>query len=257
VHEFAQQALQLTEGSPDASLHALAHAMVGMSHFARGKFWVARVELEIALSLSRAESGTSTFLAADHNLAITSLWLALTLLMLGLREPAAERATTGLDAARRLDNPHTLAHALALYCRYLSITGDMPALHAASEELALLAAEHRFPFYAATGDTYRGWVLAEHDIPRGLRMMRDATDALAALGATSIRPWFRGRMAVLATAQGEVGVGIDLLDEALAEIDRSGQRWCEGELQRLRAGLRQEASRSADGNAGFELGYLG
>jgi class 3 adenylate cyclase len=257
VHEFAQQALQLTQGSGDAGLYAVAHAMAGMSHFARGRFWVARVELEIALSLSGGTSGTKTFLEEDHNVAITSLWLAMTLLMLGLRASAAERATTGLDAARRLDNPHTLAHALALYCRYLAITRDMPALHAAAEDLALLAAEHRFPFYAAAGDIYRGWVLAGHDIPRGFRMMRDATDALAALGATALRPWFRSRMAMLAAAQGEVGVGIDLLDEALAEIDRSGQRWCQGELQRMRVELRARVAHSADGNAGFELGYLG
>ena len=39
----------------------------------------------------------------------------------------------------------------------------------AAEDLALLAAEHRFPFYAAAADIYRGWVLAEHEIPRGLR----------------------------------------------------------------------------------------
>ena len=45
AHDLAQQALQLVQGSHDAGLSAVAHAMAGMSHFARGRFWVARVEL--------------------------------------------------------------------------------------------------------------------------------------------------------------------------------------------------------------------
>jgi class 3 adenylate cyclase len=240
MHDLAQQALQLTQGSSNTGLSAVAHAMAGMSHFARGRFWVARVELEIALSLNGTARGESTFLAPDHTLAITSLWLAMTLLQLGLADAAADRAATGLAAARRLDNPHTLAHALALHCRYLSITGDVRALHRAAEDLAVLAAEHRFPFYAAAADIYRGWVLAERDIARGLQMMRDGTDAFVALGATGLRPWFLGRMAMISAALGDVGAGIDLLDQALAEISRSGHRWCQSELWRLKAKLRAQ-----------------
>ena len=44
-------------------------------------------------------------------------------------------------------------------------------------------------------------------------------------------------MAILSSAIGEVRAGIDLLDEALEEIDRTGQRWCRAELQRFKAEL--------------------
>lgn len=252
MHDLAQQALQLTQGGGDAGLSAVAHAMAGMSNFARGRFWVARVELEIALSLSGAAGRTSTFVAAEHNIAIASLWLAMTLLLLELPAAAAERATAGLATARGLDNPHTLAHALALYCRYLSIAGDVRALRRAAEDLAVLAAEHRFPFYAAAADIYRGWVLAERDTLRGLRLLRDGTDAFVALGATGLRPWFLGRTALLSAAIGEVRAGIELLDEALAEIERSGHRWCQGELWRLKIELRARASCREDDNAGLD-----
>jgi len=73
MHDLAQQALQLTQGGGDAGLSAVAHAMAGMSNFARGRFWVARVELEIALSLSGAAGRTSTFVAAEHNIAETKM----------------------------------------------------------------------------------------------------------------------------------------------------------------------------------------
>jgi class 3 adenylate cyclase len=237
VHGLAQQALRLTATGGDAGLSAVAHGMAGMSHFARGKFSVARVELETALSLSSSPSCGNTFLAADHNRAIASLWLAMTLHLLGYATEAPQHRAAGLAAAQRLGNPHTLAHALALHCRYLSIVGDIRALRQAAEDLAFLAAEHRFPFYAAAADIYRGWVLAERETRRGLQMMRDGTEAFVALGATALRPWFLGRMAILAAAIGDVGEGIDLLDQALEEVDRSGQRWCKAELRRFKAKL--------------------
>jgi class 3 adenylate cyclase len=240
AHDLAVQALELTESGGELGLRAVAYAMAGMSHFARGEFIVARAQLETALSLSGTAGCTSTFVAPDHNLAIASLWLAMTLLMLGDPEKAARYATAGLAAARRLENPHTLAHALALHCRYLSIVGDIPALHEAAESLAVLAAEHRFPFYAAAADIYRGWVLAEHDVARGQQMLRDGTEAFVALGATALRPWFLGKTALLSAALGHPNEGIDLLDEALKEIDESGQRWCQAELQHFKLKLQAQ-----------------
>lgn len=237
VHTLALQALNLVEGSDDAGLAAVAHAMAGMSHFARGDFASARGALETALSLSGAASGTNTFMAADHNIAIASLWLAMTLFLLDRPIDAAQFATAGMMAARRLDNPHTLAHALALQCRYLSLVGDTTALRGAAEELALLAAEHGFPFYAAAADIYRGWVLADYDVARGLRMLRDGTDAFGALGARALRPWFLARMAMLSSSAGDTSEGVDLIDEALQEIEQTGQRWCQATLERFKAEL--------------------
>jgi hypothetical protein len=46
---------------------------------------------------------------------------------------------------------------------------------------------------------------------------------------------------MISAALGDVGAGIDLLDQALAEISRSGHRWCLSELWRLKAELRAQA----------------
>jgi class 3 adenylate cyclase len=254
AHELALEALRLTDGNDDSGPRAVAHAMAGMSHFARGEFPAARTQLEMALLLSISDKAATTFLTPAHNVAIASLWLAMTMLMLGSPDEAARHAAAGLAAARRLDNPHTLAHALALHCRYLTILGDVANLREAAEDLALLAAEHRFPFYAAAADIYRGWVLADDDIPRGLAMLRDGTDAFVALGATALRPWFLGRMALLSAALDEVRDGIELIDEALADIEQSGQRWCRPALQRFRGELQAQRLRGAGGNADFDRG---
>jgi class 3 adenylate cyclase/predicted ATPase len=238
AHELALEALALTRDASNAGLRPVAHAMAGMSHFARGELASARFDLETALSLSGGEGRGNTFVGADHNVAIASLWLAMTLFQLGECAAAARHATAGLAAAHRLDNPHTLAHALALYCRYLSMRADIAALGEAADALALLAAEHRFPFYAAAGGIYRGWVLGERDPVAGLAAMRHATQGFVSLGATALTPWFAGRMAGLMAEAGDARGALELLHEALEKVERSGQRWCRPELQAIERALR-------------------
>jgi class 3 adenylate cyclase/predicted ATPase len=250
VHDLARQALQLTEDKEDAGLRAVAHAMAGMSHFARGEFPAARTQLEMALLLSVSDKATNTFLTPAHNAAIASLWLAMTVLVLGWPDESASHANAGLAIARRLQNPHTLAHALALHCRYVAMAQDVRALRSTATELAALAAEHGFPFYVAVAEVYRGWVLAEEDVRHGLRTMSQSLDAFCALGATALRPWFWGRMASLSAAAGDARAAVELLDGALEQIDRSGQRWCEAELKQAKAELQAGLCHRIGGGAG-------
>jgi class 3 adenylate cyclase/predicted ATPase len=239
AHGLALETLQLTEGSGDAALRSMAHSMLGMSLFSRGELATAHPHLQTALSLDQPNSRSHTFLAPSHNVAIASLWLALTLLLLGYPEQAALHAGAGVRAARALSNPHSLAHALALACRYHSILGATAALHQATEELAALAAEHRFPFYAAAGQIYRGWVLsAGPDVARGIEVLREGMATFMDLGSVALRPYFSARIAVLsAAAAASARDGIGLLDEAQEQVDQSGQRWCEAELHRSRGVL--------------------
>jgi predicted ATPase len=216
----------------------MAHSMLGMSLFSRGELGPALPHLRTVLSLDQPDSRSHTFLSPGHNFAIASLWLAFTLGLLGYPEQASRHADAGLRAARELSNPHTLAHALALACRYHSVLGEIAALHQATEELAALAAEHRFPFYAAAAQIYRGWVLsAGPDVARGIEVLREGMATFMDLGSMALRPYFSARIAVLSVAAGSVGDGIDLLDKALEQVDQSGQRWCEAEIHRSKGEL--------------------
>ena len=237
AHGLALQTLQLTEGSEDAALRSMAHSMLGMSLFSRGELGPALAHLRTALSLHQADRGSHTFLSPGHNFAIASLWLALTLLLLGHPEQASLHVAAGLRAAGELSNPHTLAHALALACRYYSALGETGALHQATEELAALAAEHRFPFYVAAAQIYRGWVLSAHDAAHGIETLREGIAAFMDLGSIALRPYFCARIAVLSAASALAPDALGLLDEAQEQVDQSGQRWCEAEVHRSRGEL--------------------
>jgi class 3 adenylate cyclase len=219
AHDLATETLQLAEGTEDPALLSMAHSMLGMSLFSRGEFVTALQHLWAAFSLQQAERRPHTFLSPGYNFAVASMWLGLTLLLLGHPEQASLRIGAGLRAARELSNPHTLAHALALACRYHLTLGDTTALHEATEELAALAIEHRFPFYVAVASIYRGWVFARaHDACRGIEIMRAGVAAFVDLGATALRPYFWAKIAGLFLSAGSARDSLDLLDEALEQV---------------------------------------
>src|SRR5260370_14843208 len=102
--------------------------------------------------------------------------------------------------------------------------GETEARHGGGEEVAAGAAEHEFPFYSAAATIYRGWVLGSQDVARGIELLRAGMAAFVALGATALRPYICARIAVLSAAAGSAPDCLDLLDEALEQVDQTCQR---------------------------------
>jgi len=119
-----------------------------------------------------------------------------------------------------------------------------------------LSSEQGFAFWVAWGTILQGWALAEQGQgEEGIAQMRQGLAAWQAMEAEFARPYF---LALLAETSGKVGqaeAGLAVLAEALATVDKTGERWCEAELYRLKGELslqsRQvEASPAGQGKSG-------
>src|SRR5439155_20932014 len=97
--------------------------------------------------------------------------------------------------------------------------------------------EQGISFFLAWGNMLQGWVLvAEGQTERGLALIRYGLASRAA-GA---RLWQSYWLAVAAEVCGEAGridEALDLLAEALAYVNQSGERFHEPELYRLKGEL--------------------
>src|SRR6202022_1820533 len=91
----------------------------------------------------------------------------------------------------------------------------------------------QFSFLCGGGAVFRGWVVSgAHDVARGIEILREGMAAFLDLGAAALRPYHWAKIAVLSATAGSARYGLDLLDEALEQVDHSGHRWCEAELYR-------------------------
>src|SRR5262249_9104583 len=101
-----------------------------------------------------------------------------------------------------------------------------------------LSTEQGFVLVVANGTIHRGWALAEQGQgEEGIAQICQGMEACRATGAESLRPSF---LAQLAEAYGKVGQpeeGLTALAEALAIVDKTGERLYEAELYRLKGAL--------------------
>ena len=83
-----------------------------------------------------------------------------------------------------------------------------------------------------------GWAQAEAgNIDEGLARMRDGVAAIRALGSEEFRTYFLGLLAETLANAGQSGPALDVVAEALAAVERTGERFYAAELHRLRGEL--------------------
>jgi predicted ATPase len=123
------------------------------------------------------------------------------------------------------------------------------------EALISLAKEQGFPYQMVFGAIHRGWALAHQgQAQEGIEQITQGSLAYRATGAELDRPYF---LALLAEAHGTMGqpeAGLTTLAEALTVVDKTGERWYEAEIYRLKGALllQQNANNQAEAENCFQ-----
>jgi predicted ATPase len=201
-----------------------------------GEFHSARERLERVLSIYVPEEHhLLTSIAAFDMRAAALTYLALTLLILGYPEQARQRSEEALIWSRSLRHPHTLAFSLN-YAAFFHLLGRIgPPAEKGLDELSSLAAEQRFPVWLAGADVMRGYLLAARgEAALGLPLARRGLAERQATGSSWHETYFLGLLATAAQEAHESAEALSLLETALEMANRTGERWFEAELYRLR-----------------------
>jgi predicted ATPase len=101
-----------------------------------------------------------------------------------------------------------------------------------------LSTEQGFPLFRAAGLVVRGWASAASGRPEeGVAEIRRGMAEYAATGAAMWSPYFFGLLAEALGQSGQPAAGLEAVNDALAQVERSGARWIEAELGRIRGDL--------------------
>jgi TOMM system kinase/cyclase fusion protein len=238
--ELGEQCLQIAQRVQDAALLLEAHYALGISWFLLGNFTLAGTHLEQTIALyDPAQHHRLAYRYGGIDPGVGGFGVsALALWLRGYPMQARAQSTRALDLARQLVHPFSLARTLHYDTLVCQLRRDIPAVHAQADAAITVATAQSFALARATGLIMRGWAIAvqEHS-PEGLVQIRQGLDMYRAIGAAYQRPHY---LTLLAEASGLLGQpenGLAALDEALALMEQTGERYYEAELHRQRGEL--------------------
>jgi len=163
---------------------------------------------------------------------VPALWL------LGLPDQAIHMAQAYVEEARATDHPVSLCWALYAACPIALAAGDLPAADRFAVMLLEHSTRHAPGFLPALARGLRGELLVKRgDAVSGVQCLHAALGELRAHGFVLRRPALLGALAEGLAAAGQVAESLLTIDEALAQCERSEERWNIAELLRLKGQL--------------------
>jgi predicted ATPase len=253
AHGFGRRLLALAERTHDPGLLIQAHHALWATLFARGELAAARDHAARAVGLYDPDRHAS--LAAvygNHDPAVCALGHgAWALELSGEPEQASRQSEDAVALARALGHPFSEAHALLYGARLHQFRGDWRTTRDRAGAAAVLARAQGFVQLQAWAAMTGGWALAEAgEIEEGLATMRDGLASIRALGSEEFKTYFLGLLAGTLASAGQPSAALDVVAEALAAVERSGERFYAAELHRLRGELLLAAGHDGAGVAG-------
>ena len=239
MHEVARELLRSAEEQGDAIAEVVGHRLLGNSLFQLGRLAESRAHSEAGIALYDATRDlNSRFAYAFDSRVICLHWLSHALLTLGYPSQARARSGEALAAARALAHPNTMSQAFLCDCTLHQLLRDRREAQEQAVALIALATEHGFPLWLAAGVVVRGWALADGgQAEAGIAVIRRGLADYQATGAETWSPYFLGLLAEAHGRVGQAATGLRLAADALDRVERTGVRWIEAELHRLRGEL--------------------
>jgi DNA-binding winged helix-turn-helix (wHTH) protein/predicted ATPase len=238
ARELGKQLLTLAQRQPDPVSLARAHMSLGLPLFWLGEFTSAREHLEQGVALDDPQPHSPPVSRAVQDRIVILSYAAVTLWQLGYPDQALERSHAAIALARESSHPFNLAMALDFAAWLQQFRREWQAVQAQAEAAMTLSTEHGFLYWLAVGTILKGWAQAEQgDGEAGLMQLHQG---LAAYRTTRAELGWPHWLALLIDGyekSGQTQEGLAAVAEALARVEKTGERWYEAELQRLQGQL--------------------
>ncbi len=239
TRELAEQIMSLARNTQDPALLLHAHQALGETLLWSGKVAQSQAHLEQGIALYDPQKHRSdAFLYGGVDGGVVSLFtLAHALWLLGYADEALKKVREALALAQGLSHPFSLAWALNHGAQLHHERRDVQVVREWGEAGMALANENGFAGLRRWGTITRGWALAEKgQVADGIAQVRQAATFRRGRGDLS-RPFYLTLLAEAYRKAGQIEEGLTSLAEALDTVDKTGERWYEAELYRIKGEL--------------------
>jgi class 3 adenylate cyclase/dephospho-CoA kinase len=238
AHALGEQFLRLAQRIQDPMFLPEAHFVVGQTLFCFGELSAAREQYEQGIACyDPKQHHSQAFLYGQDSGVFCRAQVAWNLWLLGYPEQARQRSQEALTLARELVHPMSMVFAL-LFAAFLHMfQREGQAAHELAEALIRLCTDQGMPSWLPYGTVSQGWVLIEQrKREEGIARIRQGLAALPAQQEIN-RPTLLAWLVEGYQKEGRTEEGLSTLDEALAVVRHTEERWYEAELYRLKGEL--------------------
>ena len=235
ARELGERYLHLAQRQHDPASLLVTHWALGVTLFYLGEFAPAQDHTERSLALYNTQPHDSYTFLYGQDPAIGCLGhTAHVLWMLGYPDQAQQRSDEALALARELSRPYDVVFALNQAVVLHQLRREGRSAYERAEEVMAFCMEQGFTQQLAMGTILRGWGLAaQGQADRGIAQMHQGLAASQDAGIELGRAPVLTQLAEAYWHIGQTEEGLRLLAEALAVMDRTGERWWEAEVHRL------------------------
>ena len=237
--KFAEELLRIANRQQDQSLLIAAHRSKGTISFFRGEIAEAKFHLEKVVSLydPKHHHRQAFIYWADQGLQ-GMCYLILVDWLLGYADQAFMRKKVLLELSKELGHSYSLGHSMVFSPWFFILCRDIHKTKEAAEELIEFSTKQKFPYFVGLGTLMRCWAMSVFGKEKEyISQTQHALDDLSTIGFKQIRPFF---LCLLSEAYLNVGHkenGLNILEEAHTCMNKSGERFWEAEIYRLKGEL--------------------
>jgi predicted ATPase/DNA-binding winged helix-turn-helix (wHTH) protein len=238
--ELAHRFSRLAAAKGDASSVLIGIRTIGTVLHYLGDQPNARRQLEDVLGRYKAPAPRSHVIRFQFDQRVTArVTLAQVMWIQGFPDQAMRTAQGAVDEAQATGHALSLCNALSQgACPVTLYVGDLAAADRFVRMLLDYSARHSLELWHILG---RCWDGVRHirrgDVVGGLPLLSAARRELRQTRFALRYPFFGAVLAEGLAAAGQAGEALSTIDETLALIDRTEERWCLAELLRLKAEL--------------------
>jgi predicted ATPase len=240
MREMAELFLREATARPDCPEVVVAHRICGLTCWYFGDFAGAHDHYQRTIELYDPARHSDFANRFGHDpRVVTEIFDALALWVLGRVDEALRLADRALGDAELAAHAPTRAAVLAHAAALGGLRYNPEAVATYSRALADIVSRYQLPaFLAGIAVFSRGWTRCwQGEGEAGLAEMRRGVGISREQGIVSNAAVLEAVLAEVEASAGETDAGLRRLDNALAELERTGARSYEAEMHRIRAGI--------------------
>ena len=248
ARDLTEQLLSLAKAAKDDGLLVEAHGSTGVTLFYLGELTSSRSHLEQCMTVyDPSKHREHALLYGQDPWVAASSFRGQVMWLLSFPDSALDSTTQAVKRAKEMRHHFSITFSQFLHCCVLHLRREPEALRKEAEAGLVLSEQQGFPYWVPRFRFFRGWALTEQGkIEEGVAEMLLCLDREQASSLFVRRPYYLALLAEAKSKLNEVGMGLEIIEEAIDEFEQFPDRWSEPEIYRIKGELLLKSTASGN-----------